>query len=329
MYLEKNQFVDAICGNSELFFFDVERVIVHLNPSQGGSFTWINKPKLLSDLQLANDIFIDACMLAGSEVCRAFPPFEGSTHNAFMSSVELLKRCRSVATVVNTHPESVQLSGYLDKYRRARAAVKHHVVFTAEGKAEPLDFSEAPSDVHDFIGQRLPEELYYYLSRGVIGPQVLDMLATGELVEIAPFDNGDSEEYKRFLENLNPLRTQALSLLAQPLHRYWVSKEINVYYWFDKENPRKLIHKEVTPTPAELTKKWNVKESVFKRELEKEGVCFFRYPFYCNPRKAHKNQNSVGLAFALSFLKSDSYAAKTIAPKDEVKVSFTDSCQEF
>lgn len=230
-------------------------------------------------------MFIDACVLAGSEICRAFPPFEGSPHNAFMSSVELLKRCRNVATVVNTHPEPIQQSGYLDRYRKARAAVKHHAIFTSDGKAEPLDFAEAPSDVHEFIGQRLPEELYYYLSKGVIGPQVLDMLATGELIEIAPFDNGDSDEYKKFLENLNPLRTQALGLLAQPLHRFWFSKEINVYYWFDKNNPRKLIHKEVSVSPAEQTRKWNVRESVFKPELEKDGVWL---PLYTLGWQSHR-----------------------------------------
>lgn len=156
----------------------------------------------------------------------------------------------------------------------------HHVIFTEEGKAEPLHSETAPSDVHEFIGQRLPEELYFYLSKGMIGPQVVDMLATGELVVVAPFDNGDADEYRKFLDALNPLRLQALSLLAQPLNRYWVSKEVNVHYWFDKNIQRKLVHKDVVPTPYELTKKWNVKEKTLRPDLEKGNVSCF-HPLFC------------------------------------------------
>lgn len=216
-------------------------------------------------------------MLSGSEVCRAFPPHDGpatSTAHAFLSSVDLIKRARNVSSVFRNHPE-LERSLYVSKFRKARAAVAHHVIFTEEGKAEPLHFETAPSDVHEFIGQRLPEELYFYLSKGMIGPQVVDMLATGELVVVAPFDNGDADEYRKFLDALNPLRLQALSLLAQPLNRYWVSKEVNVHYWFDKNIQRKLVHKDVVPTPYELTKKWNVKEKVLKPELEKGNVSRF------------------------------------------------------
>lgn len=278
VYLEKKGFVDAICGNSELFLFEVEKVITHLNVTPGGSFTWVNRPRLLTELGFSNDMFIDACMLSGSEICRPFPPLEGprsSNPHAFLNSVELIKRTRNASAVFRTHPE-LESSGYVDKYRKARAAITHHVILTDEGKAEPLHFASAPGDVHEFIGHRLPEELYFYLSRGMIGPQVLDMLATGELVVVAPFDNGDSEEYRKFLDALNPLRLQALSLVAQPLNFWWLSKEVSVHYWFDKKNQKKLVPKEVIPSPYELPKKWNVKEKILRPELEKSDVSSFR-----------------------------------------------------
>lgn len=276
-------------------------------------------------------MFIDACMLSGSEVCRAFPLHDGpatSTAHAFLSSVDLIKRARNVSSVFRNHPE-LERSLYVSKFRKARAAVAHHVIFTEEGKAEPLHFDTAPSDVHEFIGQRLPEELYFYLSKGMIGPQVVDMLATGELVVVAPFDNGDADEYRKFLDALNPLRLQALSLLAQPLNRYWVSKEVNVHYWFDKNIQRKLVHKDVVPTPYELTKKWNVKEKVLRPELEKGNVSRFRLPFYFHliitfssifPRLIIP-QKPLGLSFALTALTNPTFAKQTIVPKDDTKVS--------
>jgi hypothetical protein len=46
-------------------------------------------------------------------------------------------------------------------------------VLTDEGEVKPLNIEQAPNDIHEFIGYRLPDEVYYYLVRGLIGPQVL------------------------------------------------------------------------------------------------------------------------------------------------------------
>lgn len=43
---------------------------------------------------------------------------------------------------------------------------------TDEGEVKPLNIEHAPNDIHEFIGYRLPDELYYYLMNGLIGPQV-------------------------------------------------------------------------------------------------------------------------------------------------------------
>ena len=282
-YFEKHQreFVDAIFGNSELLLFDVEKVISSYNIAKG-TFSWISKRYILSDFSASNEQFVDACLLAGSDLCSTFPPLEGGPQ-PLKAALELLQRYRNVTNVVNAEQQNpaltkaIQQSGYLDKYYRARAAVKHHVIMTDDGKVEPLELNEAPSDVHEFIGQRFPEELYFYLSRGVIGPQVPNMLASGELIEMAPLDNGESEEYQKFLESLVPIRTQALSLLAQPLHRFWQNKDVSVYYWFDPKKPRKLVHKEVQPTPYEATSSWNVREATFKPVLGKKGVSLSCY----------------------------------------------------
>lgn len=242
-----------------------------------GTFSWISKRYILSDLPATNEQFIDACLLAGSDLCNTFPPLEGGPQ-PLKTALELLHRYSNVTSVINAPQENaalqklIQQSGYLDKYYRARAAVKHHVIMTDDGKVEPLELNDAPSDVHEFIGQRFPEELYFYLSRGVIGPQVPNMLASGELIEMSPLDNGESDEYQRFLESLLPIRTQALSLLAQPLHRFFQHKEVHVYYWFDPKKPRKLVHKEVEPTPYELASLWHVREATFRPVLEKNHV---------------------------------------------------------
>ncbi|POG64340.1 hypothetical protein GLOIN_2v1676459 [Rhizophagus irregularis DAOM 181602=DAOM 197198] len=46
------------------------------------------------------------------------------------------------------------------------------MVLTDDGKIEPLNVENAPTDIHDVIGYRLPDEIYYYLSKGLMSPQV-------------------------------------------------------------------------------------------------------------------------------------------------------------
>lgn len=67
---------------------------------------------------------------------------------------------------------SVSKSHYVDMFCRARCVIKYHPVITDEGQVRPLNKEYAPNDIHEFIGYRLPDELYYYLMRGLISPQV-------------------------------------------------------------------------------------------------------------------------------------------------------------
>ena len=140
------------------------------------------------------------------------------------------------------------------------------------GKIEEMNRADAPKDVHEFIGQRLPEELYFYLSRGVIGPQVLDMINTFQYTQVAPLDNNESEEYKKFLGHLNTLRVESLALLTKNLHGYWKTREVKVYFWFDPANPQSLIPKEIQP-PSDAVQNWNVREEIWGPVMDKQKVC--------------------------------------------------------
>jgi hypothetical protein len=276
VYLEKKGYIDAVCGNTELFLFDIEKVIVNFNLS-AGQFAFVSKSRLRSDTQLSNDQFIDAILLSGCSFCRTFPPLENPAQQSgsiFLDAVAMVKRFRSVGNAITSHPD--QQTGYLDKFRKARAAIKHHVILREDGKVEQMELHESPNDVHEFIGERLPEELYFYLSRGMVGPQVMDMITTGEFIQSAPLDNNESEEFKKFLDVLNVMRTESVSLLAKSLHRYWVNREVKVYNWFDATHPKTLIHKDI-PYPSDLVQKWNVREDIWGPEMDKQKVeinCF-------------------------------------------------------
>lgn len=67
-------------------------------------------------------------------------------------------------TIAKTH--------YIDIFCRTRCAVKYHLIINEHGEVKPMHIENAPNDIHEFIGYRLPDEIYYYLMRGLIGPQV-------------------------------------------------------------------------------------------------------------------------------------------------------------
>jgi len=272
-YLENDskQFVDAIVGSSELFLFDVDKVITKID-FEKSQFSWLSKRVCRDELgKISNEMFVDACMLSGSSFLSTFPPLENPQFYrksfTIRDSINLMNTLGRNVTGVCTHYQDdpqVQQSDYLDRYRRGSMAVKHHVILTDDGRVEPLNLERAPSDIHEFIGQRLPEELYFYLSRGVIGPQVLDWLTSGQLMENPPLDNGDSEEYRSLVrDKLANIRTQALSLLAQHLARFYNNKNVTVRFWFDNNLSRTLTHKGLVPPPFELSAAWNVHEDFF------------------------------------------------------------------
>lgn len=303
VYLEKKGYVDAVFGNPELFLFDIDKVITSLNLNSG-NFTWVNKTRLRNDSHLSNDQLTDAILLSGCSFCRTYPPFEAAAPQAgslFLDAVALVKRFRSIGNAITSHPDQ---QGYLEIFRKARAAIKHHVIMAEDGKVFQLERNDSPNDVHEFIGQRLPEELYFYLSRGIVGPQVLDMITTEVYIQIAPLDNNESEEYKKFLDVLNGMRTESLSILAKSMHRYWLNREVKVYNWFDVTHPKTLVHKEIG-YPLETAQKWNVREDLWGPEMDK--------------------QKPWGeFAFCITSLEDKSFAAKTVTPKIPEKLLETE-----
>ena len=165
---------------------------------------------------------------------------------------------------------------YLDRYRRAFMSLKHHIVMTGDGNVETLDKEHAPSDVHDFIGQRLPEELNMYLSRGMLRPRVLNWMTSGMILITAPYGGGDSLEYQDLVKNrLEPMRRQALCLLSDSLHRYYQRKEITTKVWFDADYDAKVNIKDLLPSPKGLLSTWHVRGDtiVEQRRLMEVRLC--------------------------------------------------------
>lgn len=288
MYYEKHpsQFIDAVYGPSELFCFGIDKLITKFEIADASQnigekekldfpilehsrFQWIDRRDCLASLgNIPVTVFIDALMLSGSGLLPTFPPLENEAvyRKPFTMTnvVDMIISCGgSVARLCAQYSTDLAVKGvYLDQYKRALTRIRHHVIMTDEGDVEILDKDHAPDDAHECIGLRLPEELYMYLSRGMLRPRILNWLTSGKISIAQPLAGGDGRPYQNLVKvQLDPLRRQALSLLTEPIHRYYHSRDITTSLWFDPAYEGKFNMRDIS-SPRDLLSKWNVKNNL-------------------------------------------------------------------
>ena len=280
-----------------MFLYGVDKLITKLEPAyqyrEAGNtksgtvfileksvFWWLDRRVCLEELgRIPSESFIDALLLAGSRNLPSFPPLENpalfSKGISFQDVVTMLVSSgRNVTNLCAQYQEdpTMKSSDYPDRYKRASTAIRHHVVITADGGVQILDEDHAPSDVHDCVGQRLPEEITMYLSRGMIRPRILNWLTSGIILINSPFEGGDSIHYQTLVKSqLEPIRQQALCLLSDCLNRYYRSKEITTRFWFDQASDIKINLKDIPSVSKESLGAWKVAGSTIieqRRKLE-------------------------------------------------------------
>jgi hypothetical protein len=208
----------------------------------------------------------------------------------------MVKQHRTGFNVVVAHQEhpGVKLTAYIEHFIRTRSMIKFSLILSSDGIVVPLPRvtspnltdAEIPRDLEEIFTSRLPEEVYFYLSRGLLGPQALIWLTSGQIIENPPLDNGDSQEYKRFVrevltEGSPPPRTTALALVSHVLHEFWQRKKVTAWFWFDPPHVqygRALSH--ASPTSVELVKRigsWKVPAHIIEEELRRQAVTTLKF----------------------------------------------------
>lgn len=278
-YLEKQpeQFIDAIMGSTELFLYGVDKIILkfeHLG-EEHQAFRWLSKKSCQEELQrIPDDLFVDACLLLGSSYLPTFPALETPAFSNKGANIRdalamLNSAGKSVITLCNQHQDDnkVQSLDYVDRYKRAVMTLKHHVVLETDGKVQPLDAAHAPKDMHELVGQRLPEEVYFYISKGLLGPRIPNWLTRQEIRSTLPLGSGDSQEYHKFIgQQLVPIWTQSISLLSSTLHRFYQAKPLSLQLWFDDANAGTINLRE-QPSVKDKVAHWKVKSSALPESL--------------------------------------------------------------
>ncbi|CAO3565577.1 unnamed protein product [Mortierella alpina] len=283
VYLERNpkQIIHAVYAGSELLVFDVERVITSIDFVKQ-TFSVISKKAVLQDLMLSDDQFLDLCILAGFDHCPTFPPLSAEGAFAFKSIHELLLQHRTGFNAVKAYADSPQVvkSNYVDLFCRTRCAMRHQPILTDEGHIEPMNVAQAPSDIHEFIGYRLPDEVYYYMSRGIINEATMNTLLCGHGAEFSPLCNGETKEYRNFLTTeIMQMKAQTISLMKARLHPFY-DRKISVVYWYESSSaPDHVIKTDTASVKVDSISNWKSSRQSIDKELKKSGITVPNYSF--------------------------------------------------
>ncbi|KAG0086386.1 hypothetical protein BGZ93_000149 [Podila epicladia] len=283
VYLERNpkQIIHTIYGGSELLMFDVDRVVTSIDFVKQ-TFGSISKKAVLQDLHMTDDQFLDMCILSGFELCPTFPPLAEDINFTFKNIHDLLRQHRTGFNAVKAHADSPLMvkSQYVDIFCRTRCAMKYQPILTDEGHIEPLNKDDAPSDIHEFIGYRLPDEVYYFLSRGVLGEATLNTLLWGHVAEYSPLCNGETEEYRKFLTTeLLKIKSQTMALATAQLHPFY-HRKVAITYWYDSNSsPEHVIKVDTVQSDIDAIGRWKTGKLLVEKELKKQGIASPSYSF--------------------------------------------------
>lgn len=260
---------------------------------EGKTFTWVEKAKCLSKLQMNEEQFIDFALISGLSILA--PPAElESAPNYIQGAREIVARSVNMgfAAYDSLNKEFKEL------FKKAKTAVRHSVVLKSDGEITLDKNDTATADMHDVVGQRLPDEIYYYLSRGVVGPRVLNWRTRGEVFETPPLDGGSSPAYQQLVtQKLAPLRIRTMALVNTMLHRYYQKKDVDLVSWYNESNKQSLNVPDAS-APTEAANRWRVQNSTLDKASE-----------------AKLDIKQRPLLFAIDLLSDDTTAKETVSEK--------------
>jgi hypothetical protein len=304
VYLQRHakSYIHSIYGSTDTLLYpgvNIDKVIMSLDlASAAPSFTFVSKRAITQDLGVSEDQFLDIGILCGFEHCPPFPPtlHEQALH-ATRDLVRNYKSGHAAVSAYNDHPSVKQLA-YHDLFARTRSMIKYSLVLASEGMVQPLPLvlasapggphghhptaADIPQDLHEIFTHRLPDELYFYLSRGLIGPAPLVWLTTGHIVEHPPLDNGETTEYKRFVKEVitdgqTGPRATALALISSVCAAFWTNRKVTGQFWFETgqapNSHRPIQHSSQQTTQlAERVQGWSVPYAFVEEELRRQNV---------------------------------------------------------
>ncbi|RSH92406.1 hypothetical protein EHS25_008821 [Saitozyma podzolica] len=300
-YLLSQDYIHAIYSSSEALLWSIDKLITTLDLT--GSFSFVEKSRLLTELAMTDEQFLDMSILAGSSLSRTFPP--AASDFSLKTVIDLVRQHKSGMGVLQRWRES---PSHAETFLRARLAVKYSLVLTTQGTCQPLPLvmqppqitaADVPSDLDEIFSMRFPDEVYFFICRSFVSPQVVGWLSSGIMPEPQPF--ADSLEYRRFVKDVlteghTSPKCTTLALLAAGLHERWKQRRVIAHYYFDPYHSGTQIPF-ADPLAQSLVEKcgtWSITTTMLETELRRQ------------------NSSTIDIKLCIAALASEELAAKTV-----------------
>jgi hypothetical protein len=271
--------VHAIFGSSDTLLFECNKIITSLD-FEARQFSFVRRERCIADLSrftgvsnITDDIFLDTCLLAGTPFLGTLPVLEAPNRADLLKphgAIKMIMATGQSGFSVVLSNQDVPHSGkeYVNRYQKARLAIKNHPIYTEGGIVEPQNSSSMPYNAVEYLSKRLPDEMLHYMSKGLINPRILQWRTTCEVFEVPPMDGGESLEYKKLVSSkLIPLRTLSMNLLSSPLFNWYRHNDLKQINWFSEPSQEPTTITVERPTESQtpsIVDTWNVKEDTFK-----------------------------------------------------------------
>jgi len=263
--------------------FEVDKLITKID-FDNETLTLVTRKECVEALGCTSiAMFVDACLLAGSSLLPTLPPLESDPTRPprIKAAADLLKQrgANGNSICLQYQQEGLIPESYVNRYRQAFTSVKHHVVMKPDGEITTLDFANAPSDLNAVMGQRLPDELFAYMSRGIIGTQVPQWRSQDQIIERPPLDGGESTTYQRVVsDGLLPMRTTTMEVISYSLNRFYHKQNVNVSCWYD--GTTRVLDLRGSSDPRVGIANWNVRLEQMGERGSRLEVRFFPYRYF-------------------------------------------------
>ncbi|EPY50779.1 XP-G family nuclease [Schizosaccharomyces cryophilus OY26] len=340
------RYVDAVYGPEDLLLFNVKRPIVSITipflqsesfrsslsvphlikeEKQSSTIQWLDGESIYQDSRCTSwSQFVEACLLCGTAISPTLPQFEGTF--LLKSAIELVMMLGSAYRVVEGFADTLP-SGtaqeLVQQYRRAFCYLNYCVIMNEKGLTiPPVPEDSVPNDISAYMGTRLPNELYYYISRGLLPSRMIGALVSGcfsDPVSILEQHVGDSSSQevnekpdltsrknaaalaavnqRRFVDDLEEIWSQGLNLLTQPLHRFYQARDVISLHGHNQQASLKVMHSYDPPLYND-TRAWMIYDECIP----------------LNIKEAVGENNRISIHSMLNCLRDEKFVEKSFCP---------------
>jgi len=229
--------VGAIYSSNLVLLWGPQRVITEFD-LDAGKYGWIDRDSLLQRLKfdMKNyDMFVDTCLVAGAPPISF--PLRGSNSLTFEAVAQALQQCQGVAGMIqqlNTTNGQIRdtqkCSAAMQLHNRASVTVRNHIVMTVKAGCVPLNWNRCPPDLNEVFGLRLPAEVFFFLTQGIVSPQLLNNVLSTYILEPAPL--ADSDAYREIVDKLMMMhRGPAINTLRSVLNNVFQTRKLIMGLW--------------------------------------------------------------------------------------------------